>query len=127
MKWLVNNPDGFATSLKEFAGANLTLFNSSPVDVYYDVQLNGAGLNASAPGTVPQGTKITNGGGFVQFNEAPKDLWVRSATQTQLDVQANAPEAKEQIARVLAGNSLVLPDPPKKPMVQIGMPMRYKG
>ena len=116
MQWIVNDPFGFATNLNEFAGSNLTLKNDSTTDVYYDVMAAGAQLNGSAPGTIPTGTKLANGGGTIQFFNAPRDLWVRSATQTTLSVQAEAPRAEPAPARrqtVLAGvtpltaNSLV--------------------
>lgn len=104
MKWIVNDPNGYATRLGNFEGSNLTLTNSSTTDVYYDVEAVAATLNGSAPGVVPSGTKIAASGGTVQFFYAPKDLWVRSATQTVLDVQAIAPASiPPQPMTVLAG------------------------
>lgn len=104
MKWIVNDPNGYATSLRNFEGSNLTLTNSSATDVYYDVEAVAATLNGSAPGSIPVGTKIANSGGTVNFYDAPKDLWVRSATQTVLDVQAIAPATiPPQKQTVLAG------------------------
>jgi hypothetical protein len=106
MKWTVNNPDGFATNLKEFAGSNLTLVNSSAIDIFYEVVANGGNLNNAPAGTTPVGTKIAAAGGTVQFFDAPKELWVRAVSQTVLDVQADAISAKYQEQKVLAGNSL---------------------
>ena len=104
MKWIVNDPNGYATSLRNFEGSNLTLTNSGATDVYYDVEAVAGTLNGSAPGSIPSGTKIANGGGTVQFFIAPKDLWVRSATQTVLDLQAIAPASiPPQPMTVLAG------------------------
>lgn len=104
MKWIVNDPFGYASSLKSFAGSNLTLTNSSATDVYYDVEAVAGQLNSTAPGTIPSGTKIAASGGTVQFFKAPRALWVRAATQTVLDVQAEAPASvPPQPHRALAG------------------------
>lgn len=126
MKWIVNDAYGFATSLKSFAGSNLTLTNSSATDVYYDVTAVAAQLNASLPGTIPTGTKIGNGGGTVNFQVAPKELWIRAATQTVLDVQADAPAANIQTQTVLAGDNTGNQNvvPPRR--IQIGASMRRK-
>ena len=116
MKWIVNDPFGFATSLRSFAGANLTLTNSSAVDVYYDVQAVAATLNTTIPGAIPVGTKIAASGGFINFQEAPAELWVRSATQTVLDVQSNAPKSAGAPIKTPAGDERgsynVVPKPP---------------
>lgn len=104
MKWIVNDPLGYSTSLRNFEGSNLTLTNSSATDVYYDVEAVAATLNSTAPGTIPLGSKIAASGGTVNFFDCPKDLWVRAATQTVLDVQAIAPASRPpQRQTVLAG------------------------
>jgi hypothetical protein len=105
MKWTVNNPDGFATNLKEFARSNLTLVNSSAVDIFYEVAANGGNLNNAPAGTIPVGTKIAANGGTVQFFDAPRELWVRAISQTFLDVQADAVSSEPQKQKVLAGVS----------------------
>lgn len=128
MRWIVNNPDGYATRLTSFAGANLTLTNSSAVDVYYDVQKGGGTINSTAPAVIPLGTKIAASGGTVQFNEAPDEIWVRAISQTLLDVQSNAPASAgptpTQLAGDARGNQNVTPKsefPPKK-IISIGSP-----
>lgn len=124
MKWIVNDPLGYSTSLRNFAGSNLTLTNSSTTDVYYDVEAVAATLNGSAPGTIPSGTKIAASGGTVNFYDAPADLWVRSATQTVLDVQAIAPASVPlQAQRALAG---VAPfgNSPNKATITMGAPLQ---
>ena len=91
MKWIVNNPDGYATRLRDFRGGTLTLVNSSAVDVYYDIEAVGGTINSTAPGVVPLGTKIANGGGVAQFAApCPDNIWVRAISQTTLDVQGDA-------------------------------------
>lgn len=120
MKWIVNDPFGFATSLRSFAGANLTLTNSSAVDVYYDVQTVASTLNTTLPGAIPVGTKIAASGGFINFQEAPRELWVRSATQTVLDVQSNAPESRGNM-KVYAGDDRGSNNVTPKPPFQMGV------
>lgn len=127
MKWIVNNPDGYATSLREFAGSNLILTNSSATDIYYDVQLSGTGLNSTAPGVIPIGTKIASGGGTVYFEDAPRELWVRAITQAVLDVQGNAVNIKPGSQTVVqAGDSRGGNNVPPKPPIQIGAHMRSR-
>jgi hypothetical protein len=96
MKWIVNNPDGYATNLREFADKNLTLTNSSAVDVYYEVAAQGGGINAALAGAVPSGTKIAANGGTIQWQNAPDNIWVRAASQTVLDVQSDAGDTRYQ-------------------------------
>jgi hypothetical protein len=128
MKWIVNNPDGYATRLTSFAGVNLTLVNSSAVDVYYDVQKGGGSINSTAPGVIPVGTKIAATGGTVQFTDSPDEIWVRAISQTVLDVQGNAPQAPGIIPTALAGdargNQNVTPKSefPAKKTISIGAP-----
>jgi hypothetical protein len=55
-------------------------------DVYLDTSGAGARLNGSAPGNVPDGTRIAAGGGQVQFTSAPV-IFLRAAVQTVIEVQ----------------------------------------
>lgn len=106
MKWIVNDPFGYATSLRNFEGSNLTLVNSSSTDVYYDVEAVAGTLNGSAPGAIPVGTKLAANTGFIQWFKAPRDLWLRSATQTVIDLHAIAPASvPPQPHKALAGVS----------------------
>jgi hypothetical protein len=89
MKWIVNRPDGYASSLKEFAGKNLTIVNLSAIDVFYDVQLGGSQINSTLPGVTPLGVKLFAGGGREQWTSAPMEIWVRAISQTTLDVQSD--------------------------------------
>jgi hypothetical protein len=122
MKWIVNDPFGFATSLRSFAGANIVLVNSGATDVYYDVESIAGTLNASVPGAIPTGTKIANGGGQATFLDCPRELWVRAATQTVIDIQSDAPAAETQPQRALAG---VAPfgNSPNKATITLGAPL----
>lgn len=86
MKWTVNDPGGFATNLSQRVGTNLTLVNQSATDIFFDTSGAAARLNASVPGSTPDGTKIAANGGQVQFTDAPL-IYLRSATQTTLEVQ----------------------------------------
>jgi hypothetical protein len=110
MKWIVNNRDGYATSLASFAGSNLTLANNSAVDVYYTTEAGGGALNSTAPGIVPTGTKLVASTGFVQFQDAPHSLWVRAISQTQLDVQADAPNTRPGSKQTVYPGQAILPN-----------------
>lgn len=96
MKWIVNNPDGYATNLREFADKNLTLTNSTAIDIYWEVAAQGGGINATAPGVIPNGTKLAANGGTVQFQNAPDNIWVRAISQTVLDVQSDTGDTRYQ-------------------------------
>lgn len=76
-----------ARAIRRTPGSTVTFINQGATDVYFDS--NPGRLNASAPGSVPSGTKIANTGGQIQFASYPDNgvVWVRAATQTTLEVQ----------------------------------------
>jgi hypothetical protein len=135
MKWIVNNPDGYATKLRSFRGGTLTLTNSSAVDIYYDIEAAGGSINSTAPGVIPTGTKIAATGGTIQFQDCPDNIWVRAISQTVLDVQGDAAYASEPPSSVRAGDgrgSNNVPPPNEKPIINIGSAMigrqfQFKG
>lgn len=124
MKWIVNNPDGYATKLRSFRGGTLTLINSSAVDVYYDVEAAGGQINSTAPGIIPSGTKIAASGGTIQFAApAPDNIWVRAISQTVLDVQGDASYSSEPPSPTAAGDARGSNNVPPKPPINIGAPV----
>lgn len=89
MQWVVNDPNGFATNLRGFAGQNLIIANQSTVDVYFDTSASASRINGFSSTGIPSGTKIDANGGQITFDRAPDNLWVRAATQTTIEVQAD--------------------------------------
>ena len=68
-------------------GASTTTANITVgCDVYFDTTAGGSRLNASQPGSIPDGTRIAVGGGEVQFTDSPL-LYLRSQVQTQIEIQ----------------------------------------
>lgn len=75
-----NNPTGGLAA--STAAANII----TGCDVYFETSAVATRLNASAPGTIPSGTKLSAGGGQVQFTDAP-EIWMRAILQTTVEVQ----------------------------------------
>jgi hypothetical protein len=74
-----------ATPVRRTQGAQVTLINQQPVDVYFD--FNKDRLNASAPGVVPDGTKIAASTGQIQLDNFPGVVWTRAVAATFIEVQ----------------------------------------
>lgn len=74
-----------ATAIRRTVGAQVTLINQNAVDVYFD--FNKDRLNASAPGTVPAGTKLAANTGQIQIDSFPGVLWTRAVSATSIEVQ----------------------------------------
>ena len=77
-------PNGAAVPLRRRPGSELTLTNVSGTDVYMDK--DPARLNQTAVGVVPQGTRLVNTTGFIQFTEWPGLMWFRAAAATNIEV-----------------------------------------
>jgi hypothetical protein len=66
-------------------GSNVTLINQSGVDVFFDREPSR--LNATAPGTVPNGSKLAANGGEKEFDNWPGAMWFRAISNTTIEVQ----------------------------------------
>lgn len=78
-------PSDFAAPIRRQKGIQLTIINQSAVDAYVDDDANR--LNNKGPGSIPEGTKIANGGGQIQISDFKGLIWIRAATPTQVEVQ----------------------------------------
>lgn len=80
----LNVDDGDAVALRRKAGITVTFVNQSATDVYINREPDR--LNRSLKGAVPDGTKLVNGGGQLQWPNFPGTLWFRAATKTSIEV-----------------------------------------
>jgi hypothetical protein len=79
-------PTDVAMHVVRPAGERINMSNQSGVDVYYDEEAGR--LNASQPGTIPNGSKLAANGGTVTIWKFPcGGLWVRAAAQTTIEVE----------------------------------------
>lgn len=79
-----NVDDENAVALRRKAGITVTFVNQSATDVYVDRSADR--LNATLTGAVPDGMKIANGGGQLQWPNFPGTLWFRAAAKTSIEV-----------------------------------------
>lgn len=78
-------PSDVAIRIRRPQGASVTLINQSAIDVYFDAEPGR--LNASAPGTTPNGTKLAANGGEKEFENFPGSMWFRAIANTSIEVQ----------------------------------------
>jgi hypothetical protein len=78
-------PADRAIPVRRAVGSTVTFVNQKTVDVYLDSDYNR--LNAALPGTAPDGTKLAASGGQVQITNYPGVFFLRSATDTEVEVQ----------------------------------------
>lgn len=79
-----NVDDENAVALRRKIGITVTFVNQGATDVYVDRFPER--LNATLKGAVPQGMKIANGGGQLQWPNFPGVLWFRAASKTSIEV-----------------------------------------
>ena len=77
-------PIEHAVAVRRRAGTVVTLVNQGAQDVYFSTDPNR--LNTVPAGTVPDGTKIANGGGWFQWPNFPGVVWVRAAVAAKIEV-----------------------------------------
>lgn len=74
------------TQVRRPVGSTVTIVNQDAAnDCYLD--FDPMRLAATAPGAVPNGTKIAKGGGQVQFTSFPGSVYLRAAVDMLLEVQ----------------------------------------
>jgi hypothetical protein len=79
-------PSDIAMRIVRPEGCEVTFLNNSEIDVYYDREPGR--LNASVPGTVPNGTKLSANGGEHTFRNYPcGGIFVRAITITTIEVE----------------------------------------
>lgn len=79
-------PIDTSVPLRRPVGKQVTVFNQSATDVYFDA--DSKRINASVPGAVPAGSKIAAGQGF-NWDAYPEPgvMWFRAAAACIIDVQ----------------------------------------
>jgi hypothetical protein len=79
-------PSDIAERIIRPEGSDVTVINQSTIDVYMDAEAGR--LNASAPGSTPNGTRIAANGGEHRIRHWPcKGMWVRAAATTTIEVE----------------------------------------
>jgi len=78
-------PNDNVAVVRRSPGTTVTFINQSAVDVYFDEDPNR--LNNCLSGAVPNGTKLVNGGGQLQWANFKGTLYFRAATPTTIEVQ----------------------------------------
>jgi hypothetical protein len=81
---LLQVPNGPAVKVERAVGESVLLVNQSGTDVYFDSDV--MRMNRTAPGVVPDGTKIAAGGSQV-INSWSVPLYFRAVAATTLEVQ----------------------------------------
>ena len=74
-----------AVPLRRQKGIQVTIVNQAVADVFMDKEPNR--LNTTPPGVPPSGTRIAGGGGQVQIQPYPGEMWFRAANPTTIEVQ----------------------------------------
>lgn len=73
-----------ATPLRRQIGSQVTLVNQLAVDVYFERNENR--INATAPGVVPNGIKLSATNGSIQIDNFPGVIWTRAVSATTIEV-----------------------------------------